>query len=73
MEEIGSGEFAHVSKALWKERVGASLIVAVKTLHSSATDEERLKMLQEAAIMSQFIHPNVVRLIGVIKNDDEVR
>ena len=73
MGEIGSGEFARVSKALWKEKVGVSLTVAVKTLHSSATNEERLKMLQEADIMSQFVHPNVVRLIGVIKSNDEVR
>lgn len=72
MEEIGSGEFAFVNRALWLERTGANLTVAVKSLHSPASEEERLKFLQEAAIMGQFIHPNVVRLIGVVKTGDEV-
>ena len=73
MAEIGSGEFAFVNKAQWTDKSGASLTVAVKSLHSPASQEERIKFLQEAAIMGQFVHPNVVRLIGVVKTEDEVR
>ncbi len=73
LSEIGSGQFAFVNKAQWIEKSGASLTVAVKSLHSPASQEERVKFLQEAAIMSQFVHPNVVRLIGTVKTAEEVR
>lgn len=72
MDEIGSGEFAYVNKAMWQDQAGTGLTVAVKTLHSNATQEDKIKLLREAAIMGQFIHPNVVRLIGVVKDMDKV-
>ena len=43
--------------------------VAVKTMEEGAGEEERIKFLQEAAIMGQFRnHPNIVRIIllGII-------
>ena len=40
--------------------------VAVKTLNSSASDKDRLRFLQEAAIMCQFDHQNVIKLHGVV-------
>ena len=46
--------------------------MAVKTLHSSASQEDRLKFLQEAAIMGQFKHPNVVMLKGVATVEEPV-
>ncbi len=74
MGEIGSGKFAFVNKAQWTDqKSGVCLTVAVKSLHSPASQEERVKFLQEAAIMGQFVHPNIVRLIGVVKIGDEVR
>ena len=39
--------------------------VAIKTVKNT-TEEERVKLLQEAAIMGQFAHENVVRLHGVV-------
>ena len=39
--------------------------VAIKTVKTT-TDLERIKLLQEAAIMGQFAHTNVVRLLGVV-------
>ena len=39
--------------------------VAVKT-NQSDSEEEKVKFLQEAAIMGQFRHPNVVKLMGVV-------
>ena len=53
-----------MNKGIWQSPAGA-MEVAVKTLQSSASQEDRLKFLQEAAIMGQFKHRNVVMLQGV--------
>lgn len=64
-EHLGSGQFGTVNKGLWHSPMG-SLEIAVKMLQSTATEEGRVKFLQEAAIMGQFRHPNVVKLHGVV-------
>jgi serine/threonine protein kinase len=46
--------------------------VAVKTLKEGAGEEDKVKFLQEAAIMGQFSHPNVVKLYGVITEGESV-
>lgn len=46
--------------------------VAIKTVKNS-TELERVKLLQEAAIMGQFAHNNVVRLHGVVTVGEPVR
>ena len=53
-----------MNKGLWQSPGGA-IEVAVKT-NQSEKEEERVKFLQEAAIMGQFRHPNVVKLMGVV-------
>ena len=40
--------------------------VAVKTLKEGSGEEDRVKFLQEAAIMGQFKHPHVVEMYGMI-------
>ena len=40
--------------------------VAIKTMEEGANEEDRVKFLQEAAIMGQFNHPNIIRLLGII-------
>ena len=40
--------------------------VAVKMLNTDASDKDRLRFLQEAAIMCQFDHQNVIKLHGVV-------
>ena len=40
--------------------------VAVKTLNTSANDTDRLRFLQEAAIMCQFDYQNVIKLHSVV-------
>ena len=40
--------------------------VAIKTLEPESPEEEKVKFLQEAAIMGQFHHPNIVELHGVV-------
>ena len=46
--------------------------VAVKTLKEGAGEEDKVKFLQEAAIMGQFSHPNVVTLYGVVTEGEPV-
>ena len=43
-----------------------TLDVAVKMLNNKATEKDVVRFLQEAAIMGQFRHPNIVRLHGVV-------
>ena len=69
---IGSGQFAAVKKGKWLTNDGEKE-VAIKTLHSDAGDTNRVKCLQEAAIMAQFYHPNVVYLHGIMKENKNVR
>lgn len=67
-ESLGDGRFVTVHKGLWQFQ-SAQLQVAVKTLSPQASEEDRIKFLQEAAVMGQFTHPNIVKLHGVITVD----
>ena len=69
VSRLGSGEFGNVTKAVWTKNDDEKLEVAIKTLKENAATEERVKFLQEAAIMGQFNHPNVVKLHGVVLED----
>ena len=64
-EHLDSGQFGTVNKGIWQSPAGA-VEVAVKILQSSASQEDRVKFLQEAAINGQFRHPNVTKLLGVV-------
>lgn len=70
-EHLASGEFGNIHKGIWNSPY-ADKDVAVKTLKSSAKDEERLKFLQEAAIMAQFRHPHIVKLFGAVTMDEPI-
>ena len=70
-EEIGSGEFGNVYKAVWSIS-GTTKEVAGKTLKTGSSENDRVQFLQEAAIMGQFNHPHVVKLYGVATLEDPV-
>ena len=58
--KLGGGQYGDVYEALWKRY---NLTVAVKTLKE---DTMALKdFLEEAAIMKEMKHPNLVQLLGV--------
>ena len=38
----------------------------MKILKTGSSSTDKVKFLQEAAIMGQFFHPNIVRLHGVV-------
>ena len=71
MTILGSGEFGDVSKATWSI-FGNTKEVAVKTLKPGLSENDRVRFLQEAAIMGQFNHPHVVKLYGVVTVKDPV-
>ena len=62
--QLGEGEFGQVCYGEWLSPYGP-VEVAVK-VSTDADSEDRVKLLQEAAIMGQFTHPRVVRMYGVI-------
>ena len=62
---LGSGQFGKVSCGNWNSPNG-SVDVAIKTLNDDTSEEKKVKFLQEAAIMGQFRHPNIVELYGVV-------
>jgi serine/threonine protein kinase len=43
----------------------SGLTVAVKTCRESIDDDIKKKFLQEARILKQYDHPNIVRFVGV--------
>ncbi|XP_065900392.1 uncharacterized protein [Dysidea avara] len=68
-EELGSGEFGIVARAVWKPSSYKKVEVAVKTLNANVSTKDRVRFLQEAAIMCQFDHENVVKLHGVMTDE----
>ena len=66
LEELGSGEFGVVTHGYWASSSNQQVEIAIKTLNTNASDKDRLRFLQEAAIMCQFDHQNVIKLNGVV-------
>ena len=56
---------------MWESPFGRK-DVAVKTLNPKAPGNDRIRFLQEAAIMGQFSHPNVVEMYGIITDGKPV-
>lgn len=73
MGHLGSGQFGTVEQAVWnwgKLKVD----VALKSLNGvSISSLDRVKFLQEAVLMAQFKHPNIVSLYGVVSIGEPVR
>ena len=71
LKHLGSGAFGNVYHCLWshceaEDAVEKDKQVAIKIMDEEASEEDRVKFLQEAAIMGQFNHPNIIRLLGII-------
>ena len=68
---LGSGQFGSVEQGVWRNGL-RDIEVAVKLLKEEASEIDKVKFLQEAAIMAQFTHPNVVSLYGVVSKTEPV-
>ena len=55
-----------VTHGKWTSSSNREVEVAIKALNTDASDRDRLRFLQEAAIMCQFDHQNVLKLHGVV-------
>ena len=69
---LGSGQFGFVEQGVWRNGT-RDIPIALKRLKEGATETDKVKFLQEAAIMAQFTHPNVVSLYGVVSKTESVR
>ena len=61
------GQFGTIYKALLTRGSGPAMQVAVKTIKRYKSKKETTDFFNEMHIMSQLIHPNVVRLYGVVQ------
>ncbi|XP_064386577.1 ephrin receptor 1-like isoform X2 [Halichondria panicea] len=66
---LGSGQFGSVELGQWNRHGTKPVDVALKSL-TKTSEEDKVKFLQEAAIMAQFRHPNVIMLYGVIAKEE---
>ena len=57
-----------VTLATWTDD-DTSKEVAVKTLNKQAVEKDKIKFFQEAALMAQFIHDNIIRMYGMVTTD----
>ena len=72
-EPLGSGQFGYVMRGSWMSDKGAEpMDVAIKVLKRQSSIMEKIKFLQEAAIMGQFYHSNIVHLYGVVTEGESV-
>ena len=67
--KLGRGAFGEVCEATL---LHSGQKVAVKTCRETIPAAEKRKFLQEAEILKQYDHPNIVRLIGVCAEKDPV-
>ena len=69
---LGSGYFGQVRQGIWMN--GNEVVdVAMKTLNKKDVNHaDKVKFLQEAAIMAQFRHPNIVTLYGITHKEEPV-
>ena len=57
---------------MWKPSSNKKEEVALKTLNTNSTAKDRVRFLQEAAIMCQFDHENVIKLYGVVTDQPAI-
>ena len=65
--KLGRGHFGDVMKGRLKD---SGEEVAVKTCRDNVLPAVKEKFLQEAEILAQYNHPNIVKLIGVAVNQE---
>lgn len=65
--DLGQGNFGVVIKAEAKNIIAGedSTTVAIKVLKEGASDQTKKDFFREAALMHEFNHPNILKLLGV--------
>ena len=60
------GQHGKVYKGTYK-RVGGDVKVAIKTIKNYESSKEKDDFLKEMNVMSKLLHPNIVRLFGLVQ------
>ena len=66
-----TGQFGKVFKAVLNKRGVEPIQVAVKTAKKSSSVKEKEEFEREMKIMSQMMHPNIVRFYGVVQEGEK--
>ncbi len=70
--DVAPSQFRSVEQGVWRKNGRKPVNVELKCLVETSEDN-RVKFLQEAAIMAQFGHSNVILLHGVVIQGSPVR
>ena len=62
---LATGNFGVIFSAIYNSKHG-DLSVAIKTLREEVNNDLKVAFIREAAILSQFDHPNVLRFVGIV-------
>ena len=62
-----TGNFGKIFKGFFKRPGDSGLPVAIKTIKRYDTEKEKENFQKEMAMMSKLIHPNIVRLFGLVQ------
>ena len=67
ISDLGQGNFGVVIKAEAKDIISGeeSTLVAIKILKEGANDQTKKDFFHEAALMNEFNHPSILKLLGV--------
>eukprot|EP00124_Ichthyophonus_hoferi_P000122 Ihof_evm12s4 gene=Ihof_evmTU12s4 len=67
LEQLGRGAFGCVYRGIMKDN-GRYSVVALKELRNAESDEI-VQFMEEATLMKQLKHPNVVLCLGIVKGE----
>ena len=61
------GQYGKVFHGYFKTTGGPGKPVAIKTIKKYESEKERDNFLKEMNVMSKLMHPNIVRLFGLVQ------
>ncbi|KAL5457396.1 hypothetical protein EMCRGX_G034648 [Ephydatia muelleri] len=68
---IGKGQFGEVFRATLHKGTPSEVLVAVKTTKKNSSEKDKADFLKEMTVMSTLLHPNIVRLYGLVNENQE--
>jgi serine/threonine protein kinase len=61
------GQYGKVFKGIYKRSEGPGYPIAVKTIRKYESEKEKDNFFKEMNVMSKLMHPNIVRLFGIVQ------